>query len=343
MMVKPAFSLAEIARRIKAELKGDGERVITGISPLQSADASSISFLHNSRYRHYLASTRAAAVIVSAGDAKYCQVDALIAENPYLAFAKSAALFAYQPEYPAGIHPTAVVGPGSQIDPTASVGPYCVLGKNVVLQKGVILEVGCMVGDNVSIGENSHLWPHVSIYHGVQLKERVGVHSGVVIGSDGFGLARENNKWYKVPQIGSVIIESDVEIGANTTIDRGTLGDTVIGEGAKLDNQIQIAHNVQIGSHTAIAGCVGISGSTQVGNYCMIGGGACIAGHLTIADKVVIAGMAMITNSIHEPGVYASGTSFQKQHDWQKSVVRFRQLDKLAKRVKALEEVHNLS
>ncbi len=332
------FTLAELAKLIGAELKGDEGRAITGIAPLQTATSSEISFLHNSRYRKYLSSTKAAAVILSPADAKFCQIDALVVRNPYLAFAKAADLFAYRPKHTTGIHPTAIIGENCQIDPTASIGPYCVIGENVTIQKGSIIGAGCIIGNHVSIDENTQLWPRVTLYYGVKIGARVIIHSGVVIGSDGFGLARDNNQWVKIPQIGSVIIHNDVEIGANTTIDRGALGDTVIEEGVKLDNQIQVAHNVHIGAHTAIAGCVGISGSAQIGRHCMIGGGSCIGGHLKIADQVVIAGMAMITNSIEEAGVYASGTGFLKQRDWQKSAVRFRQLDQLARRIKKIEE-----
>jgi UDP-3-O-[3-hydroxymyristoyl] glucosamine N-acyltransferase len=331
------FTLAELAKLIGAELNGDGERTITGIAPLQTATASDVSFLHNSRYRQYLSSTKAAAVIISPSDSEFCEVDTLQVPNPYLALAKSAALFACQPENHAGIHPTAVIAENCHIDSTASIGPLCVIGKNVTIQKSVVIEAGCIIGDHVSIGEGTHLYPRVTIYYGVKLAERVMIHSGAVIGSDGFGLARENDQWHKIPQIGSVVIHNDVEVGANTTIDRGALGDTVIEEGVKLDNQIQVAHNVRIGAHTAIAGCAGISGSTQIGRHCMIGGGACLAGPLRIADEVVIVGMAMITNSIDAPGIYASGTGFQTQQEWRKSVVRFRQLDQLAKRIKKLE------
>lgn len=338
-MYSVQFTLAELAERIGATLNGNnGEQIITGVAPLQSATGSEVTFLHNSRYRQYLASTKAAAVIISPADAKFCPIATLVVQNPYLALAKNAALFAYQPQHSEGTHSTAVSGENSYIDPAASIGPYCVIGKHVTIQKGAVIGAGCIIGDHVVVGENTCLWPRVTLYHGVKIGARVIIHSGAVVGSDGFGLARENKEWRKIPQIGSVVIHDDVEIGANTTIDRGALGDTVIEDGVKLDNQIQVAHNVRIGAHTAVAGCVGISGSTEIGRYCMIGGGACIAGHLRIADQVVVAGMAMITNSIDEPGVYASGTGFQKQRDWQKNAVRFRQLDQLARRIKRVEE-----
>jgi UDP-3-O-[3-hydroxymyristoyl] glucosamine N-acyltransferase len=332
------MKLSEIAEKIGAELTGEGEQVITGIAPLQTADVSEISFLSNAHYRSYLTSTKAAAVIVSPADAKFCPTATLVVPNPYLAFAKSAALFARPLEYPIGIHATAVIGKNCTIDPMASIGPYCVIGDNAVIHKGAILEASCVLGQDVTIGENSHLWPQVSVYYGVKIGAQVNVHSGVVIGSDGFGLARDGHRWEKIPQIGSVVIENNVEIGANTTIDRGALGNTIIEEGVKLDNQIQIGHNVRIGAHTAIAGCVAVAGSTQIGRFCMIGGGSAIGGHLTIADKVAFTGMAMITKSIAEAGVYSSGTGFQKRRDWQKSAVRFRQLDSLARRLHVLEE-----
>lgn len=337
-MEKKSHRLVEFAELIGARLQGGRDEIITGIAPLDTASSSEISFLHNPRYRKYLSSTKAAAVILSQQDSEFYAGNALIVADPYLGLAKAATLFSTQPKQPIGIHSSVVIGENCQIDPSASVGPYCVLGKGVTVQENAVLEANCVIGDGVSIGENSYLWPHVTVYYGVKIGKHVLIHSGAVIGSDGFGLARENNQWRKIPQIGSVIIHDNVEVGANTTIDRGALGDTIIEEGVKLDNQVQIGHNAQIGAHTAIAGCVAVAGSAKIGRHCMIGGGACIAGHIVIVDKVVIAGMGMITKSITEPGFYASGTGFQHQKEWQKSAVRFRQLDQLAKRLKTLEE-----
>jgi UDP-3-O-[3-hydroxymyristoyl] glucosamine N-acyltransferase len=337
-MKQNVFTLAELATLIGAKLEGDGDQTVTGIAPLETASATEISFLHNARYRKYLDSTVAAAVILSPTDANYCTRSRLTVSDPYLGFAKVVAAFAEVSQPPAGIHPTAIVSEDCEIDPTASIGPYCVIGKGVRIQKGVVLGSHCAVGDHVSIGENTYFYPHVTIYHDVKIGERTIIHSGVVIGSDGFGLARENNQWYKITHIGSVVIHNDVEVGSNTTIDRGVLANTIVEDGVKLDNQIQIGHNVHIGAHTAIAGCVAIAGSTKIGKYCMIGGGTCIGGHLTISDKTMITGMGMITNSIDEPGVYSSGTGFQKQRDWQKSAVRFRQFDQIVRRLKNLEE-----
>lgn len=341
-MAQKKLTLGEIATHIGAKLEGDSNLPITGIAPLQTASATEISFLHNTRYRKYLTTTAAAAVIISSADTQYCKRDRLIVSDPYLGFAKAATLFCEQLDHPPGIHPTALIGEASQIDPTASIGPYCVIGKNVQIQKGVILTAHCVIGDGVSIDSDSYLYPHTTIYQGVKIGKQVIIHSGAVIGSDGFGLARENNQWVKIPHIGTVVIHDNVEVGASTTIDRGVLpnSNTVIEEGVKLDNQIQIGHNVQIGAHTAIAGCVAIAGSTKIGRYCMIGGGACIGGHLTISDRTIITGMGMITNSIDEPGVYSSGTGFQRQRDWQKSAVRFRQLDQMARKLRNLEEKH---
>lgn len=340
-MPATSVTLSALAKHINAELHGNGEQTITGIAPLSVATNGQISFLHSPRYRSYLGLTKASAVILSAADQALCQTDTLLVADPYLAFAKAATLFAYHPTNPVGIHPTAVVGENCQIDASASIGPGCVIGKRVVIDPNVVLHPGCIIGDDVSIGTGTQLWARVTLYYGVKIGSQIILHSGVVIGSDGFGLARENNHWYKIPQIGSVVIHNDVEIGANTTIDRGALGDTVIEEGVKLDNQIQIAHNVKIGAHTAIAANVSIAGSTEIGRHCMIGGGGCVGGHLKIVDQVVLLGMAMITNSIAEPGVYGSGTGFQKQRDWRKSAVRFQQLDQLARRLKKLEETVN--
>jgi UDP-3-O-[3-hydroxymyristoyl] glucosamine N-acyltransferase len=338
--MEKTLTLSEIATLIGAKLEGDGNLMVTGIAPLQTASATEMSFLHNTRYRKHLSTTAAAAVIVSPADAEHCRQNRLIISDPYLGFAKAVAAFYKQPIHASGIHPAAIIGTGSEVDSSASIGPYCVVGNNVRIQKGVVLASHCVIGDNVSIGADSYFYPHVTIYHDVKIGSRVIIHSSAVIGSDGFGLARENNQWVKIPHVGTVIIHDNVEVGASTTIDRGVLpnSNTVIEEGVKLDNQIQIGHNVQIGAHTAIAGCAAIAGSTKIGRYCMIGGGACIGGHLTISDRTIITGMGMITNSIDEPGIYSSGTGFQKQRDWQKSVARFRQLDQMARKLRNLEE-----
>lgn len=337
-MIAVQKTLAELAQFLNAELIGEPNQLITGVAPLQAARPGCLSFLDNPRYAKYLANTQASVVIISPAFREACPVAALITANPYLAYAKVAGLFAPVKSVAPGIHPSAIIGEHCQIDATASIGPYCVLGDNVTIGPKVVIEAHCDLGDRVVIGAHSHLYPRVNLYHDVRIGQRTIIHSGAVLGADGFGIANDKGRWIKVPQLGGVLVGDDVEIGANTTIDRGALLDTIIEEGVKLDNQIQIAHNVKIGAHTAIAGCAGIAGSTEIGQHCIIGGGACIGGHLNIAAKTMISGMAMITNSISEPGIYSSGTGMQKQRDWHKSVARFHQLDQLARRLKKLED-----
>jgi len=236
------------------------------------------------------------------------------------------------------VHTSAVVGSGSHIDATASVGANCVLGDRVQIGAHTTILPGTIISDDVSMGERVLLYPHITVYANTVIGNDVTVHSGAVLGSDGFGYAKHEGGWQKVPQLGRVCIGDHVHIGANTTIDRGSLGDTVIESHVILDNLIQIAHNVRIGAYTAVAGCVGIAGSVTIGKYCMIGGGTGIAGHLTIADGVVITAKGEVTKSIKQSGVYSSGTCLQANQDWRKSVVHFRQLDKLVRRLKSLEE-----
>ncbi|CAN5323800.1 UDP-3-O-(3-hydroxymyristoyl)glucosamine N-acyltransferase [soil metagenome] len=335
----PALTLADLAKLLGAELRGEETCSITGIASLQSATSSQISFLDNPRYAKYLATTQAAAVILSKQHANDCSCPTLIMENPYLGYAKVASLFEQKPNLPVGIHPTVVVGEGCEIHPSASVGAYCVIGDKVKIGANVVINPGCSIGERCFIGDACHLWSNVVLYHGVNLGQRVILHSGVVVGSDGFGNAQSAQGWHKVPQLGGVIIGNDVEIGANTTVDRGALEDTIIEDGVKLDNQIQIGHNVHIGMYTAIAGCVAIAGSTKIGKRCLIGGGACIAGHLDIADNVVITGMTGIPNSITEPGVYSGGVPPLPNRAWRKNAILFCRLDELNRRVRQLEKM----
>ncbi|MBS0358539.1 MAG: UDP-3-O-(3-hydroxymyristoyl)glucosamine N-acyltransferase [Proteobacteria bacterium] len=332
-------TLSELAHYLHAELKGDGACIISGIAPLHSAKNGDIAFLDNPRYRKYLSTTEASAVIVSSAFSEKCVSNALIVEDPYYAYAKVAELFDRAPKPKSGIHPTALIAPDAQIASSASIGPYAVIESGVVIGSGAVIGAHCAIGENVHIGENTRLWSHVTVYYDVTIGNRVNIHSGVVIGADGFGIANHKGKWLKVPQLGSVLIADDVDIGANTTIDRGAITNTIIGEGVKLDNQIQIGHNVEIGAHTAIAGCVGIAGSTKIGKYCLIGGGSCIAGHLEIADKVVITGMSGISSSLTESGMYSSGVNVQLTSLWRRNVARFHQLDDMAKRILILEKL----
>lgn len=334
-------SLQEIAHLINADLKGDSACSIGGIMTLQNAQQGQISFLDNKRYLKYLATTQASAVILRPECLKYAPTNALVVADPYLAFAKVAKLFERVPEFNPGIHTTAIIGEHCHIHSSVSIAPYVIIGANTRLEANVVIGASCVIGNNVVIGANTRLTSHVSVCADTQIGERVLIHNGSVIGSDGFGLAKENDKWIKIPQLGKVQIGHDVEIGANVSIDRGALDDTIIGDGVKLDNQIQIGHNVRIGQNTAIAGCTGIAGSTHIGKNCMIGGGVCINGHIEIVDNVYITGMSSVVQSIHNPGIYSSTHSTQPQREWQKNSVRFRQLDQLAKRLRRTEALIN--
>ncbi len=335
------YSLAYLAEFIGAELRGDDSLQIQGIATLQNAGADQLSFLANPAYEKYLPETRAGAVIVHTRFADKCPTNALIHENPYLAYAKLSHL--WEKRYSADaqstqIHPSAVVDPKAMLESGVLISAGAVIAAGVVIKQGVVVGANCVIGEDCVIGENTRLSANVTLYHGVSLGKRCIIHSGVVIGSDGFGFAPVNGQWVKIAQLGGVIIEDNVEIGANTTIDRGALDDTVIEQGVILDNQIQVAHNVRIGQNTAIAACSAIAGSTVIGRNCIIGGASGIAGHLTIADGVHITAMTMVIKSLTEPGVYSSGTGVQPNSKWRKSIARLRQLDKMADRIKRLEQ-----
>lgn len=334
-----AYKLSEIAELLGGRVLGDGEVLVTQIATLEHAQPGQIGFLTNSKYRAQLASTHAAALILGESDAEASGLPRIITPNPYAYFARVSALLNPFPEAVAGVHQSAVVGAGAQIDPTASIAAMAVIGARAVIGAHSVIGEGCCIGEDVVIGRHVRLYPRVVIYHGCVAGDNLIAHAGVVIGSDGFGIAMDAGRWVKIPQIGRVVIGNDVEIGANTTIDRGALDDTVIEDGVKLDNQIQIAHNVRIGAHTAIAGCVGIAGSTSIGKYCQIGGSAGILGHLKIADHVVIASFTLIGKSIREAGSYAGIFPFSKADDWRKSAVHLRHLDEMHQRIKVLEKL----
>ncbi len=333
-------TLGEIAAVAGARLQAcDAATIISGVVPLHRAEPGQISFLTDPRYRSFLATTRATAVILSPEDARDCPVPALVAANPQVAYARAAMLFEPATESRRGVHPTAWVSPTATIAADAWIGPHCSVEAGAMIESGVTVGPGCVIGEQAIIGEGSRLVARVTICHRVRLGCRVVAHPGAVIGSDGFGLALDcDGRWLKVPQLGSVVIGDDVEIGANTTIDRGALEDTVIEEGVKLDNQIQVAHNVRIGAHSAFAGCVGIAGSARIGRHCMVGGGVGIAGHLEIADRVQITGMSLVAQSITQPGIYSSGLTVEPNRLWNKISARLRRLDELFRRLAALEK-----
>ena len=333
-----SYRLADIAAQLGGRVLGDAEARISQIATLEKAQANHISFLTNSKYRTQLAGTQAGAVILGEADADATDLPRIISDNPYAYFARVSALLNPLPEVRPGVHPSAAVGAGAQIDAMASIAAMAVIGEGATIGAFSVIGEGCCIGANTVIGSHVRLYPGVVIYHDCVIGNNLIAHSGVVIGSDGFGIAMDEGRWIKIPQIGRVVIGNDVEIGANTTIDRGALDDTLIEDGVKLDNQIQVAHNVHIGAHTAIAGCVGIAGSTSIGRYCRIGGSAGILGHLHIADHVEIAAFTLIGKSIREAGSYAAIFPFSKTADWRKNAAHLRHLDDLVKRVKALEQ-----
>jgi len=286
-----------------------------------------LSFLANPRYRRQMEATRATAVLVAPDNASVCPVAALIDPNPYLAYARIAELLHPDPAPAPGIHPSAVVSASARIAASASVGPLAVIEDEAQLGERAFVGPGCIVQRGARLGADSRLAARVTVYPGVLIGQRCIVHAGAVIGADGFGFAPDAGRWVKVPQVGTVRVGDDVEIGANTTIDRGAIDDTVVEDGVKLDNQIQVGHNVTIGAHSAVAGCVGISGSTSIGRRCMIGGGVGIAGHLTIADDVVVTGCSLVSASIREAGSYSSGMPAVESRLWRRMVAHLRRLD----------------
>ena len=330
------MTLAEIAERYGLALRGDGAAIVTGVGTLVDARPGQVSFLANPSYRKHLASTAATAVVLGATDAPHAHAAVLLSANPYADFARIAALFDTRSETPAGIHPSAVIDATAEISTSASVGPLCVIGARSRVESGATIGPGCVIGDDCVVGPGTRLEARVTLVVRVRLGARVQIHPGAVLGADGFGLAFDQGAWLKVPQLGGVVVGDDCEIGANTTIDRGALGDTVLEEDVRLDNQIQIGHNVRIGAHTAIAGCAAIAGSTKVGRYCLIAGGAGIIGHLEIADRVTVGAMSLVTHDLREAGEYVSGTPIQPKREWRKNAARFGQLDQLARRLRKL-------
>lgn len=332
------MTLGQLAEALGAELRGPEALQITGLATLQEAGCGQLSFLANKQYRKFLDDSSASAVLLKAEDAEGFAGNALIVPNPYLAYARISHLFDPKPKAVAGIHPSAVVAEDAQVDASASIGPFAVIESGACIGANVTVGAHCFVGARCVIGEGGWLAARVTLYHDVTIGKRVVIQSGAVIGGEGFGFANEKGIWRKIAQIGGVTLGDDVEIGVNTAVDRGALSDTRIGDGVKLDNQIQIAHNVQVGDHTAMAACVGISGSTRIGKHCMIAGGVGMVGHIDVCDNVFVSGMTMVTRSITEPGGYSSGTAMQPLAEWRKSAARIRQLDEMSKRLQQLEK-----
>lgn len=322
------YSLGELAVRFGLVLRGDPDLRVSRVATLANADEGSISFLANAHYRRHLPATRATAVILAAQDAGSCPVPVLIDRNPYAAYARVATLLHPSPPTTTGIHASALVDPAARVPASASIGPMSIVEADAVLGERVSVGPGCIVQAGVMLGDDTRLVARVTLRPRVRIGARCVLQPGSVIGADGFGFAMEDRRWLKVPQVGGVRVGDDVEVGANTTIDCGAIEDTVIEDGVKLDNQIQIGHNALIGEHTIMASCTGVSGSTVIGKRCMIGGLVGFAGHITIADDVVITGFSMISASLPEAGSYSSGFPAQQTRDWWRAVARFKRLTK---------------
>ena len=328
------LTLNEIVARLGGEAVGEAATPITGVGTIDSAGPGEITFLSNPKYRARLAGTRAGAVILGPGDRGAATIPCIVTDNPYAYYARAVTLFHPEEALNPGIHPFAQIEASANVDAYAEIGAFVVIGARASVARGAKIGAHCVIGAGVSIGEDTRLNPRVTIYHDCEIGKRCVLHSGAVIGADGFGMARDAGAWVKIPQVGRVRIGDDVEVGANTTIDRGALDDTVIGEGVKLDNQIQVGHNCVIGAHTVIAGCTGISGSVTVGRDCLIGGGVGLVGHITICDRVTISGFSLITKSITEPGTYTSAMPFMPHAEWLRNAVHLRRLDEIARQLR---------
>ena len=329
-------TLGELAVRFGCELRGDPDAHVEAAGTLDSGPGH-LGFVASPTYREALRATRVTAVVLDARLARDCPVAALVCRNPHATFARMAADLHPEPSPQPGVAATARVAASANVDPAATIGEYCIVEDDAQLAAGVVLGPHVIVGRGARIGEGTRLRARVTLGERVSIGAKCIIHPGAVIGADGFGNARDGEGWVKVPQLGTVRVGDDVEIGANTTIDRGALDDTVIENGVRLDNQIQIAHNVVIGAYTAIAACTGIAGSTRIGRRCLIGGGAGINGQITIADDVVITGMGMVTRSITAPGLYSSVFPVEDARTWRRLVGRFKRLDTMAARLSALE------
>ena len=329
-----ALTLGEIVERLGGEAVGEAATPLTGVATLDSAGPGEITFLANPKYRGKLAGTRAGAVILGPGDRGAATIPCIVSDNPYAYYARTVTLFHPQAPVRPGIHPFAQIDASANVDAYAEIGAFVVIGAGAVVGKLAKIGAHCVIGERVSIGEGTRLNPRVTIYDDCAIGARCVLHSGVVIGADGFGMARDAGRWVKIPQVGKVRIGDDVEVGANTTIDRGALDDTVIEDGVKLDNQIQVGHNCVIGAHTVVAGCTGISGSVTIGRDCLIGGGVGLVGHISICDRVTISGFSLITKSINEPGTYTGAMPFMPHAEWLRNAVHLRRLDRMAKQLR---------
>ncbi len=332
-----AVTLAELAKRFHCELRGDAEVEIDDVASLAAAGPRSIAFVADPAYLPQLAHSKAGAVLLCTADAETYIGNALITSNPHLSFARILAYLHPEPRHTPGVHASALIDSGARLAASVAVGALAVIESGAILGEDVYIGPHCHIASGVHIGDGSRLLGRITVLHGCRIGKRAIIYPGAVIGSDGFGFARDGVRWEKVRQLGRVIIGDDVEIGANTTIDRGAMDDTIIGDGVKLDNLIQIAHNVQIGEHSALAACVGVAGSAKIGKRCAIGGQAGILGHLEIADDVQVAATSLVTGSVRTPGMYSSSIPAEPAELWRKNVARLRQLDDVVRRLIKLE------
>jgi len=333
------LKLSELAEEFNLQYHGDGDTLIEGVGTLSGATGSELAFLSNPTYREQLATTQAAAVLVSASDVEHCPVNSLIADDPYVSFARIASRFDPRQPLKPGVHASASIAPTASLGNDVHVGANAVIGPGCDVADAAAIGPGCVLTADCIVGAASRIEANATLCDGVVIGKRCIIHSGAVIGADGFGLAFDQDHWVKMPQLGTVRIGDDCEIGANTTIDRGAIGDTVLENDVRLDNQIQIGHNVHIGAHTAMAGRVGISGSTQIGKYCMFAGASGTVGHIRIADRTTVSFCSVVTKSITQPGtVWSAALPAQPLREWNRSVAHLRKLEKLARRVLKLEK-----
>ena len=338
--MQKSYSLQELATQIGATVRGNADVVVENIAPLNKAQSNQLTFISNAKFRALLKDSNAGILVVSEGDVEHCSPasNLLIVKDPYVAYAILAQYMDGTPKAAQGIAKSAVIFESASLGENVSIGANAVIEEGVVLGDNVIIGANCFVGKNTKIGSGTQLWANVTVYHNVEIGTNCLIQSGTVIGSDGFGYANDRGRWIKIPQVGQVIIGNNVEIGANTSIDRGALDATIIEDNVIIDNLCQIAHNVHIGTGTAVAGGVIMAGSLTVGRYCLIGGASVINGHMEICDKVTITGMGMVMRPITEPGVYSSGIPLQTNKEWRKTAALTLGIDGINKRLKALEK-----
>lgn len=336
-MPQQGYTLEYIAQQIGAEVKGDAACRVFAINTIQNAEKGDIAFLSNPKYQHFLSATNASAIILSHELAEQCSVNALVMSNPYLGFAKVAQLLDTTPKQPSGIHPSAIISDTASVHSGAAIGANAVIEAGAIIEDNVQVGAGCVIGENSCVQRNSRLFANVTLYHNVKVGQRAIIHSGSVIGSDGFGFANESGQWVKISQLGGVTIGDDFECGANCTIDRGAINDTVIGNDVKLDNLCHLAHNVEFGDHSAMAAYSGVAGSSKVGQFCTISGRVTILGHIELADGVHITAGSQVSKSL-DKGAYSSGSPLMTNREWKRNVARLRQLDDMAKTIKTLQK-----